>query len=282
MEPSEAGAIPALSRNGDAPPGGDEPGRLARANVTVLGGRAVRSGAGSSGTAAGALRPPGLRRMIMRISTRLAAPALALVLATLAAGWAALRPATPARTPQAARRAARSRSRSGRPTARSRCPADGDRVAVPHRYRDALRGRGGRPGQGGRLAVRLPAAGAHQAVRVPAERGGDRRGKAGPGDRGRRRRAADQEAGRVLHPGTRPARTGQPGRGVRRVRRAGPGHRASGPGRAGGARLRGRCTRSSRPRRTTPSRSATTTSWTRPTTRSPRPRSSASCSACSA
>ncbi len=36
------------------------------------------------------------------------------------------------------------------------------------------------------LTVRLPAAGAaHQAVRLPAERGGDRRGKAGPGDRGR-------------------------------------------------------------------------------------------------
>ena len=61
-------------------------------------------------------------------------------------------------------------------------PADRDRVALPHRDRDAVRDRRRKPGQGGGLAVGLPAAGAaDQAVRLPAQRGGDRRGKAGPG-----------------------------------------------------------------------------------------------------
>ena len=63
VEPSEAGVIPALSRNGDAPEcyrPGDEPGRLARADVlSSAEGRFVRSPVGVSRRA---LPPPGSRR----------------------------------------------------------------------------------------------------------------------------------------------------------------------------------------------------------------------------
>ena len=221
-------------------PGGDEPGRLARADeLSSEEGRFVPMPVRASQRAHFVLHGPTEDDHADSLPV-LAALAAALALAALAAACGSTQASNTgsAAQPPAPRRRQRSRSRSRRPTARCTVarPADGDRVAVPHRHRDAVRDRRGRPGEGGRLADSdyPPQAPQDQAVRLPAERRGDRRRKAGPGrSMAGDTAAADQEAGRVLHPGARPARAGQPGRRVRRVRRAGPGHRPPGPGRAG-------------------------------------------------
>src|SRR5215468_2581532 len=112
--------------------------------------------------------------------------------------------------------------------------AGGDHLAVPDQHRDAVRDRRRQPGQGGGQRFGLPATGAQdQAVRLPAQRRGDRRLQAGPGRGGRQHRRAHQAPGPVQDPGPGNAGRGQAVRRVRAVRPARPGHRPRRPGPAG-------------------------------------------------